>query len=306
MLFFLHAPAIAIKPMEKLHYTLITGASLGLGRALSIACAQRGMSLVLVALPHSGLPELSTEIRSRFGVDVVAIEKDLCRSQSCSEVLEFVKRAGLKISCLINNAGGGSTELFAAGKLATYEKQIELNVLATVQLTHLFLELLREGTPAYVLNVGSLAAYFTVPQKGIYSASKSFVLSFSKTLREELRKENISVSVVCPSGMPTNPLSIQMIRGGSLFTRVSCMAPERVAQMAIQGMLARKRVIIPGTINRLFLAIDKILPLFLKRLLLNSVMKRLREGAENSAVAPLHSPTPLVPNPAAGKTGLVP
>lgn len=263
--------------MRKPAYSLITGASLGLGKALAWECARRNMNLILVALPQSGLLELATELRLRFGILVETIETDLCRLESCEEVLRFVKTEDLQVNALINNLGGGSTEPFASGNLQQYENQIELNVLLTVRLSSLFIDVLRKQNPAYILNVGSLAAYFTVPQKGVYSASKSFILSFSKTLREELREEGISVSVVCPSGMPTNTLSVQLIKSGSLVTRVSCMIPEDVARVAIDGMLARKRVIIPGTVNRIFLAVDKILPLFLKRLLLNSTMKRLKE-----------------------------
>lgn len=277
--------------MQKPVYTLITGASLGLGKALALECAKRGMNLILVSLPHSGLPKLSAEIRNNNKVEVKTIEIDLCSHESCNEVLQYVKSGGLVVNALINNLGGGSTEPFALGNLKQYENQIELNVLSTVRLSYLFVGILRQQTPAYILNVGSLAAYFTVPQKGVYSASKSFILSFSKTLREELRGEGISVSVVCPSGMPTNPLSVQMISSGSLVTRVSCMIPDDVARIAVDGMLAGKRVIIPGIINRLFLWVDKILPLFLKRRLLNSAMKRLKENKECVVVSPLY-PSP--------------
>lgn len=282
--------------MKEVNYTLITGASLGLGKALALECAKRDMNLILIALPHSGLPELAAEIQNNFNVRVETIERDLCSSESCDEVFEFIKLKGLQVNILINNLGGGSTEPFALGNLKQYEKQIELNVLSTVRFSYLFIDVLRQQIPSHILNVGSLAAYFTVPQKTIYAASKSFVLSFSKTLREELREAGINVSVVCPSGMPTNPLSMQMINSGSLVTRVSCMLPGEVARIAISGMLAGKRVIIPGGINRFFLAIDKILPLFFKRRLLKFTMKRLKDSNEYEAIAPLYPSAKTVTN----------
>lgn len=274
------------KSEQNPRYTLITGASRGFGKALAVECATRGMNLILAALPHSGLPELSAHIQNKFGVGVEILETDLCRLENCDAVLQFVRAGEFKVNILINNLGGGSTEFFASGNLEEFEKQIGLNVLSTLRLSHLLTDILQQEAPAFILNVGSLAAYFTVPQKGVYAASKSFVLSFSKTLREELRERKISVSVVCPSGMPTNPLSVQMITRGSLLTRFSCMQPEAVARIAVRGMLARKRVIIPGALNRFLLLTDKVLPFFFKRLLLHSAMKRLTASAEEALVSP--------------------
>lgn len=158
------------------------------------------MNLILVALPHSGLPELSAEIQNNFAVQVEIIEKDLCNTESCEEVFSLVKSKGLKVTVLINNLGGAAqSHLLWATSNNTRSK------LSSMYFRRCGFPICSSAfygqTPAYILNVGSLAAYFTVPQKGVYSASKSFIISFSKTLREELREDWINVSVVCPSGM---------------------------------------------------------------------------------------------------------
>src|SRR4051812_32012497 len=116
-------------------YTVITGASEGFGKALSIECARRNMNLILVALPGIELHQLAALIRKQFHVDVFCIEKDLCEENSCQEVFNEVKAMGLPVNMLFNNAGVGSTEFFEEVSISIYERQIELNVLATTRLT---------------------------------------------------------------------------------------------------------------------------------------------------------------------------
>src|SRR5215212_5642183 len=107
---------------DKIVYTLITGASEGLGKALAIECARRQMNLILVALPGPELHSLSDFIRRNFSVDVVAIEKDLCRDESCVTLFNEVTALNLSVNMLINNAGIGSTVLFEEGTVSLYEK----------------------------------------------------------------------------------------------------------------------------------------------------------------------------------------
>jgi short-subunit dehydrogenase len=266
--------------MHKFFYTLITGASEGLGKALALECAQRQMNLILVALPGPELRSLADLIESNYGVDVVTIEKDLCREESSIELFNEVNALGLKVNMLINNAGIGSTVLFNEGSIKFYEKQIKLNVLATTVITRLFLETLERNSPSFILNVGSLSSYFYLLKKQVYGATKSFIYYFSKSLHKEVAKDGIHVSVLCPGGMNTNVTLALMNRTGSFFSRLSIMNPEEVAPIAIDGLLRGKEVIIPGRVNKFFLVLDKLLPARLKKFLTNCGMKKL--GSDHS------------------------
>ena len=263
-------------------YTLITGASEGFGRALAIECARRNMNLILVALPGSDLCELAFVIRNKFQVDVVSIEKDLCEESSCLEIFNQVNAMGLKVNMLFNNAGIGSTALFEEGNIAGYEKQIKLNVLATTLLSRLFLNMLKQNSPSYIMNVGSLASHFNLPKKQVYGATKSFVYYFSRSLRKELKKDKVYVSVLCPGGMTTNPNVTQTIRSGNYFSRLSSMEPEEVVPVALNGLFSKKAVIVPGRWNNIFLMLDKVLPAFIKNMLTNHTMNTLHNKTVNS------------------------
>lgn len=258
-------------------YTLITGASEGFGKALAIECARRKMNLILVALPGPELYSLAGFIKRNYCVNVISIEKDLSLEESCAELFTEVCASKLQVNMLINNAGIGSTIPFAEGSVMLYEKQIKLNVLATTLITRLFLEMLKHNSPSYILNVGSMASFFYLPQKEVYGATKSFIYFFSRSLHKELRKDNIHVSVLCPGGMNTNLALTLMNKAGNLFARLSIMNPEKVVLTAIDGLLKKKEVIIPGRMNRFFMLLDKILPEFIKRILRNSSMKKLAQ-----------------------------
>lgn len=124
--------------MQNKKYTLITGASEGFGKALALECATRKMNLILVALPGPELFYLAGFIQRNFDVDTIAIEKDLTKEENCSRLYEQICSKGLCVNMLINNAGIGNTHLFADGSISFYQKQMQLNVIATTLLSRLF------------------------------------------------------------------------------------------------------------------------------------------------------------------------
>lgn len=262
--------------MNKTKYTLITGASEGFGKALAIECASRKMNLILVALPGPEIYYLADFIIRNYEVDVIAIEKDLSIEENCIQVFTQVKEFNLSVNMLINNAGLGSTMLFSEGNIAFYQKQIKLNILATTLLTHLFLDMLKTHGPSYILNVGSLSSYFFLPKKQVYGATKCFIYCFSKCLRSEFKKEEISISVICPGNMNTNISVTQLLKTSNWISRQSVMNPEEVAPIAINGLLNHREVIIPGRLNKIFLLLNKLLPSIIKKMIIGRQMKNIK------------------------------
>lgn len=260
---------------NKTKYTLITGASEGLGKSLAIECARRKMNLILVALPTPELHALASFISRNYFVGVLTIEKDLARDESCIELFNEVNALDLQVNILINNAGIGSTVIFDEGNIQLYEKQIRVNVLATTVITRLFVGMLKQNGHSYILNVGSMASFFYLPKKQVYGATKSFIYFFSKTLRRELAQSNVHVSVLCPGGLNTNPAITLMNKTGNFLSRLSIMNPEEVVPIAMDGLLKGKEVIIPGRLNRVFLALNKVLPSRIKKMLTDRSMKKL-------------------------------
>lgn len=257
-------------------YTLITGASEGFGRALAIECASRKMNLILVALPDSKLHSLAETLIQKYAIDVIAIEKDLSIDENCVMLYKQVEELTLSVNMLINNVGISSTMFFSEGSIDFYQKQVKLNVVTTTLLTSLFLDMLKTNKPSHILNVGSLSCFFYLAKKQVYGATKSYIYSFSKSLRGELSSEGVNVSVICPGGMNTNETIIKTNKANNWLARQSIMNPEEVAPIAIKGLLNRKEIIIPGRMNKLFLLIDKLLPSFLIKMIANNHVNKFK------------------------------
>jgi len=233
---------------DNLHeeWTLITGASQGIGKALALECAKRGMNLFLVALPSSGLGEVSAQITQKFGVKVEYLETDLTRMDSCNEVYRYSKSKGLNINVLINNAGIGYNGKIDVMPAENVDQMIMLNVRATTMLVYLYLSDLMARTRAYILNVGSMAAYSPLPGKCIYAASKAYIMFLSKALAKELKKSCVSVTSVYPYGVMTNDIVKERINKSGILARSAVLEADEVAAVSISGMLKRKSILIPG------------------------------------------------------------
>ena len=275
--------------MANEYYTIITGASEGFGKALALECASRKMNLILVALAGTGLGNLANLIEREFEVKAFHFEYDLTVSENYALLFESIERQLLRVNILINNAGIGGTHFFTEKDIAFYRRQIELNVMAPTLLTHLFihhLTLHKHAGETHILNVSSLAGFFTLPRKQVYGGTKSYLLAFSKSLRRELRHKKIHVSTICPGGMNTTAVQIMLNRSGDQVSRWSAMDPEDVASIAIGQMLQKREVIIPGNLNRLALALDRILPGFIKSMITARLMKNLQPATLLSPVVP--------------------
>jgi short-subunit dehydrogenase len=254
-------------------YTLITGASEGFGKALALECASRGMPVILVALPGESLRQLAVFIERNYTVSALYYEHDLTKKEECYSLYKNISEKGLQVQTLINNAGIGGTHLFEEKDASFYHHQIALNVAAPTLLTYFFLPLLQQHPHSYILNVSSMAGFFALPRKQVYGGTKSYLLAFSKSLRSELRHKQVHVSVVCPGGMNTTLTLIIQNRNLSGMSRWSVMDPEAVATVAIDGMLQHKEVIIPGKWNRFFMLLDKLMPRWIRELLINRQMR---------------------------------
>jgi len=252
---------------------IVTGASEGLGKSIALELASRHIDLVLVSLPSSGLPELADYIRKNLGVTVTIFEGDLTSAEICKELFDMLKSDEININILINNAGLGNWAWFEDMNMGFYKKQIELNVIAPVLLTHLFLAQVDEERTAYILNVGSLAGRFVVPKKQVYGATKSFISYFTRCLQLEMDRSNVSISLLSPGGINTKPELLVMNHNLKGIAKATITEPDRVAYEAIHGMFLGKKEIIPGSVNKLMVVLNAILPGFVKDMIIKSKLK---------------------------------
>ncbi|HET6451164.1 MAG TPA: SDR family NAD(P)-dependent oxidoreductase [Spirochaetia bacterium] len=230
---------------------MITGASQGLGRAFAEECAGRGMSLVLVALPGTGLPEVSAILDKAYRVPIEVVEADLTRPEAAAALAIQSRARGFDVDLLINNAGVGFTGRFTDSGAAQNEATVQLNVAAVVRLTQEMLPFLREQPRSWILNVASMGAFFPMPSMPVYSSTKAFVLTFTRLLRAELAQSATSVSALCPNGIRTNRATRDLIEKQGWAGRLTCRYPDEVARAGLTGLLGGRPLIVPGIANRL-------------------------------------------------------
>ncbi len=162
----------------KTYYTLITGASQGYGKSMALEFAKRGMNLILVALPDSGLKKLSKFIELHFNVKVCYLELDLSLSVSCYDILRYIEVNGLQVKYLVNNAGVLSRGEFSGLNEKYILKQIDVNVMTPTLLIRLLLSNLKSNGPAGILNICSFVFFFYLPTKLFYGGKKDYLTSF--------------------------------------------------------------------------------------------------------------------------------
>lgn len=258
-------------------FTLITGSSCGIGKAIAIECASRSQNLLLVALPGKELTETENYIRKNFDVECHSYGIDLTQHCSATEVFTWATENSFRVNILINNAGIGSMGGFDELPIDFYYDQLNLNVVNTCILTRVFLHELHKNSPSYILNLGSLGGFFSIPTKVVYSATKSFVHSFSKSLRLELKSSDISVSLLSPGGTDTNHKTIASNKDLKSFGKWSILQPEQVAREGVDGMLKKKAVIIPGIFNRIYYFLSRFTPSFLEDYFVLNAFKHVKE-----------------------------
>jgi hypothetical protein len=279
-----HTPPV--RPEQ--YVALITGASQGLGRAFADQCARRGMDLILVALPDSGLPPLAQGLKLLYGVQTEYVEMDLTKPGNPEALVQSISRQGLDISVLINNAGVGYNSRFEESTLGENESCILLNNLALVKITRLLLPQLKRHPRAFLMNVSSLAAFFPMPFMPVYGPSKTFILNFSIALRSEMRNTPVRVSVLCPNGIRTNGECRRKIESHGLIGRLVSMDADQVAACALEGLFANKAVIVPGFLNQCLAALGRHVP----RPVVCSVVSSFYSKTASSTAAAQRYPAP--------------
>ena len=268
---------------------MITGASQGLGRACAEECAGRGMDLVLIALPGTGVTELARILERAYEVRIETVEMDLTDPEAPQKLAALARSRGFLVDMLVNNAGVGYTGRFSQSSARQNETTIQLNVATLVRLTQEMLPALRERTHAWILNVASMGAFFPMPSMPVYSSTKGFVLSFSTLLREELRGTNVGVSVLCPNGIRTNRGTRQLIERQGWAGRMTCKYPDEVARAGIRGLLRGAGVIVPGPLNQVLIRMSPLVP---RSLSMRIISRRWGTG-ERSSEAPRLSPVSI-------------
>lgn len=224
--------------------TLITGASAGIGTELARVFASNGHRLALVDRRGDRLAMLASEIVAAGGTEPILIPCDLEHSNACDKIAAALAAEGVEVEFVVNNAGFGlfgyAIELDRAEQLGI----IAVNVLAITDLSLRFSDSLIRHRGG-ILNLGSIAGFLPGPGMAVYYASKAYALSFSEALRQELAPWGVRVTALCPGSVSSEFQARAGLKPGFEHVILNVSASD-VAQAGYRGLMANKRVVLPG------------------------------------------------------------
>lgn len=253
-------------------YALVTGAASGMGRLYTIRLATMGYNVIPVDINKEGLDQtcsmakdavmalegLDTDARGRFRI--LPLVQDLSLREAAEQVYQKTEAEGCKVEVLVNNAG----IMYCKGIAETAERKLELimavHMTTPLMLCRKYVNGMKERGCGYILNISSLAAWMSWPGIGMYGNTKRFVKDYSRELRIECQKTGVSVTNAYFGAVDTPLVPLRddlrkLARGLTVMIR-----PEKAVSRALRATFNRRRGVMPGLVNWIFLPFIIILP----------------------------------------------
>jgi short-subunit dehydrogenase len=248
---------------------LVTGASTGIGEEFARRLAAQGHDLVLVARDRARLEALAKELEEAYGVAAEVLPADLTDPVQ----LAPAEARARDVDLLINNAGYGTFGNFHEIDLDVDVREVQLNVIALMRLTHAAAAGMAARGKGGILNVSSLAGFQPGPRNATYSATKAFVTSFTEAVHEEMKGTGVSVCVLCPGFTRTEFQERANAPASGVPEFMWQRAPE-VVTAALEGLEKNKAIIVPGAFNRVLGTFSNMAPHAVSRRASAMVLKR--------------------------------
>ena len=244
---------------------LVTGASRGIGKAISIELARVGIKhLILVARDRQKLASLATEIET-IGVKVTTLSLDLTQPASINITIARAWSTHKPIHLLVNCAGVAHQSTFLNSQAAKVEEEISINLLGMMTITRLLAKRMASQKEGTIVNVSSLMGKVAAPTMSTYSATKFAIIGFTQALRSELAEHNIKVLALLPTLTDT-----EMARNLKLFRWVMPMTAEKVAQTLVERLDKNRSEILVGWQSYLAVWCQRIFPQLLSKIMMLS------------------------------------
>ena len=233
-------------------WALVTGASSGIGQAFARQLAASGMNLVLVSRRKEVLDTLALQYQEHYNINTLVLDFDLTQDG----YLEKIQRATqhLDIGLLVSNAGAAAMGAFVCNEREHLKSMLKLNVIAQMELAHVFARrFVKRPGKSGLLMLSSAAAMQGLPYSGNYSGAKAYILCLGESLHNELKHKQVHVTALIPGPTHTPGLNERLdIDISQLPGKV--MSAEAVAKEGLKALLKNKATHIAGLHNRIMIA----------------------------------------------------
>ena len=253
-------------------YALVTGAASGMGRVYARRLALMGYNLAIVDINGAKLDETADLVRTEVGtseavpvesrnnIRILNIVQDLSQMDAADIVWQQTEAAGCEVEVLVNNAG----VMYCQGMAETSERMLKLIMMVhmntPLMLCRKYVGAMKERGCGYILNISSLAAWMIWPGIGMYGTTKRFVRDYSRELRIECQKTGVSVTNAYFGAVdtPLVPLRDNLRKLARALTVM--ITPEKAVDRALKATFRRRKGVMPGLLNKIFMPLCAIMP----------------------------------------------
>ena len=242
-------------------YALITGAASGMGRIYAFRLAEKGYGLVLVDINALQLEQTRDLVIKQYGqVDVYNIVQDLSQPDAADKIFNMTEALGCEVEVLVNNAG----IMYCQGMAETSERMLKLimavHMTTPLLLCRKYVDSMKDRGCGYILNISSLAAWMIWPGIGMYGCTKRFVRDYSRELRIECQKTGVSVTNAYFGAVDTPLIPLKDSLRRLARSLAVMIRPEKAVDRALKATFRRRRGVMPGLLNKIFLPLIIIMP----------------------------------------------
>ncbi|MCY1034704.1 SDR family NAD(P)-dependent oxidoreductase [Corallococcus sp. BB11-1] len=251
-----------MKPMNfRGRWVLITGASSGLGLEMArLLAKEHGAHIITVARREDRLLALKAELEGAHGVQVLPLTADLTKPGEAERVHAAAVEARA-VDGVILNAGVTFFGHVLEQPPESFATMLATNVTSVVRMSQLFAaDFVKRGGQGSLMLVASTAGFAPLPYQTTYAATKAFVISFGRGMAQELRKAGVSITVFAPGGIATEMLSLSGLDRKFKAGDLGIMSAEACARIAVDAMVHRRELAVPGVLNRFLAMTMKLLP----------------------------------------------
>lgn len=256
-------------------YTLITGASSGLGLELAKLFGEDGNNLLLVSSSQSNLDNAKAQLEKELHVDIKTLAIDLSDPANFEKVKQFTDKNDMSILNLVNCAGFGDRTDFVDMDIEKQIKMVELNCNAPMYLMHAYLLDMIKSNEGHILNISSIAAFVPGPYMSTYHATKAFFTNLSESVTRELKGTNVKVTTINPG--PFESGFVKKAGNDYTFSKIKPISAQKVAEISYRCMMKGKSFQVIGFKNNLMMLLTRFVP---RKLVTNTSANQIKNKAQ--------------------------
>lgn len=254
---------------------LITGASAGFGACFAKHLAEKNCDLILVARRENRLRQVASDLEKQFNIRAEILPADLTNPDDLAKVYAKIQ-ATENLEYLINNAGFGTHPLYAQSDHKRQLDMVKLHVVAVADLTHAALPGMIKRKRGNIINVASVAGFFSSPTNVLYCSTKTWGIAFSKSLAIELAGTGVNIQALCPGFTYTEFHDVMKV-DRKLVSKFLWLKADFVVNKSLKK-LGKGYLCIPSIRYKFFVLIAKIAPEFIKDFFARKRIKRLHQA----------------------------